>query len=314
MRLLNTHIDNICFNFKRWCRDFCSSLRANTKKSSENCHPELGATHVATCDNIGDKEPSPAFVTFADAHEQLLPLTKREGKSLAASLLSRLAAFTLAEVLVTLGIIGVVSAMTVPTLMQNYQRQSYVTQLHKVYNEMTQALLRYQNDKNAVNLREAGLTSADAVNSFITTYLKVVKDCDNDITACFGSDYKKINGTSLNATNMSSQGVYVLASGQSIAIYSRNDFQNCSAIAVIFVDTNGKKGPNIQGRDFFQLSIYDTTNGPVIDEMIWNVTTQPPFTEAQRNTQFNSYCIAGGADNFHGCFGKILNDNWQMTY
>lgn len=31
-------------------------------------------------------------------------------------------AFTLAEVLVTLGIIGVVSAMTVPTLMQNYQR------------------------------------------------------------------------------------------------------------------------------------------------------------------------------------------------
>ena len=49
-------------------------------------------------------------------------------------------AFTLAEVLVTLGIIGVVSAMTVPTLMQNYQRQSYVTQLHKVYNELGQAL------------------------------------------------------------------------------------------------------------------------------------------------------------------------------
>ena len=47
--------------------------------------------------------------------------------------------FTLAEVLVTLGIIGVVSAMTVPTLMQNYQRQSYVTQLHKVYNEFSQA-------------------------------------------------------------------------------------------------------------------------------------------------------------------------------
>ena len=35
--------------------------------------------------------------------------------------------FTLSEVLVTLGIIGVVSAMTVPTLMNNYQRQAYVT-------------------------------------------------------------------------------------------------------------------------------------------------------------------------------------------
>ena len=67
--------------------------------------------------------------------------------------------FTLAEVLVTLGIIGVVSAMTVPTLMQNYQRQSYVTQLHKVYNEVSQAMVQYQNDRNALNLNEAGLNS-----------------------------------------------------------------------------------------------------------------------------------------------------------
>ena len=226
-------------------------------------------------------------------------------------------AFTLAEVLVTLGIIGVVSAMTVPTLMQNYQRQSYVTQLHKVYNELSQALVRYQNDKNAVNLREAGLTGANAMNSFITTYLKVVKDCGNDFSACFGSDYKKINGTSLSFGEASSAaGVFVLAGGQSIAIFSRNsDSQQYSnSIATILVDVNGKKGPNIQGRDFYQMDIYSTDGGPVIDEMIWNVTTQPPFTEAQRNTQFNSYCVAGGSGNFHGCFGKILNDNWQMNY
>ena len=241
----------------------------------------------------------------------------RERGYLAASLHSRLAAFTLAEVLITLGIIGVVSAMTVPTLMQNYQRQSYVTQLHKVYNEMSQALLRYQTDKNAVNLREAGLTSANAVNSFITTYLKVVKDCGNDFSACFGSDYKKINGTSLSFGEASSAaGVFVLAGGQSIAIFSRNsDSQQYSnSIATILVDVNGKKGPNIQGRDFYQMDIYSTDGGPVIDEMIWNVTQQPPFTEAQRNTQFNSYCVAGGSGNFHGCFGKILNDNWQMNY
>ena len=45
--------------------------------------------------------------------------------------------FTLAEVLVTLGIIGVVSAMTLPTLVKNHQRQVYVTQLQKVVNELT---------------------------------------------------------------------------------------------------------------------------------------------------------------------------------
>lgn len=62
--------------------------------------------------------------------------------------------FTLAEVLVTLGIIGVVSAMTIPTLMQNHQKKTYVTQLHKVYNELQQAFLQYRNDKNAVSLSE----------------------------------------------------------------------------------------------------------------------------------------------------------------
>ena len=84
--------------------------------------------------------------------------------------------FTLAEVLVTLGIIGVVSAMTVPSLMQNYQRQSYVAQLHKVYNELSQSLVRYQTDKNAVNLREAGLNNHDALSDFVKSTFKVVKN------------------------------------------------------------------------------------------------------------------------------------------
>ena len=83
-----------------------------------------GATHVALCDSVGSY-----FRHWCGAS-------------------------TLAEVLVTLGIIGVVSAMTVPTLMQNYQRQSYVTQLHKVYNEMSQVFQQMMTDRNALNLKE----------------------------------------------------------------------------------------------------------------------------------------------------------------
>ena len=47
--------------------------------------------------------------------------------------------FTLAEILVTLGIIGIVAALTFPTLANNWQRKSYVTQLHKVYNEFKES-------------------------------------------------------------------------------------------------------------------------------------------------------------------------------
>lgn len=109
-------------------------------------------------------------------------------------------AFTLAEVLVTLGIIGVVSAMTVPTLMQNYQRQSYVTQLHKIYNEFGQAAERYKADNNLVSIREGRIIgNADELNAFLKRYFKVVKDCggrywSSASNACFAQVYHSIDG------------------------------------------------------------------------------------------------------------------------
>ena len=48
--------------------------------------------------------------------------------------------FTLAEVLITLGIIGVVAAMTLPTLIQNYQKRVVETRLQKFYSNINQAV------------------------------------------------------------------------------------------------------------------------------------------------------------------------------
>ncbi len=51
------------------------------------------------------------------------------------------AAFTLAEVLITLGIIGVVAALTLPTLMSNYRKQVVETRLSKFYSSMNQLIM-----------------------------------------------------------------------------------------------------------------------------------------------------------------------------
>lgn len=48
-------------------------------------------------------------------------------------------AFTLAEVLITLGVIGVVAAMTMPSLVANYQKKVWVNQLKKTVSVMNQA-------------------------------------------------------------------------------------------------------------------------------------------------------------------------------
>ena len=62
----------------------------------------------------------------------------------------RRVAFTLAEVLITLGIIGVVAAMTLPTLISNYQAKQRVTQLKKVYSVLNQAYLRVKEKYGSV--------------------------------------------------------------------------------------------------------------------------------------------------------------------
>ena len=230
----------------------------------------------------------------------------------------RKAAFTLAEVLVTLGIIGVVSAMTVPTLMQNYQRQSYVTQLHKVYNELSQALLRYQTDKNAINFKEAGLSGSEAYTEFQKNYFKVVQDCGTTQTPCFASSYKKMSGSSTNFK--CKYGCMSLASGAAIGGYGNGT----NGVYEIVVDVNGQKGPNIFGRDAFTMYIYTAQN--VIDDLAlknpddmndstWDSESSVPLTQEQREKNFQRACQGDAkAGEWHGCFGKILNDNWQMNY
>ena len=218
---------------------------------------------------------------------------------------SRKIAFTLAEVLVTLGIIGVVSAMTVPTLMQNYQRQSYVTQLHKVYNELTQAAVQYQNDKNAVDLKEAGLTSQAAAEEFIESNFKIVQNCGTNKTPCFANTYRKI-ANSQNIGWNSNKTSYVLASGATLGVGYNPLSSDC--LLELYVDTNGTKGPNIAGRDLWALFLYKDGS---VDDFSGD---PPPLTTAQRETAFTTYCTSDNANGWSGCFGKILNDNWQMTY
>ena len=241
--------------------------------------------------------------------------TLADGTTCVATLAdNRFSAFTLAEVLITLGIIGVVSAMTVPSLMQNYQRQSYVTQLHKVYNELNQALIRYQTDSNAVSLREAGLTSISDYGSFFKKYFNVVQDCGTTQTPCFSASYKKLSGVSSKFSCKNN--CMVLASGASIGVaMGQNE------ILQFVVDINGSKGPNIYGRDAFSLYLY--TNGVIDDLALEDIedannlnwaNAAAPLTKEQREQNYTRACIGNNSSEWHGCFGKILNDNWQMTY
>lgn len=211
-------------------------------------------------------------------------------------------AFTLAEILVTMGIIGVVAAMTVPNLVKNYQNQALVTQLRKVYSEFSQAIERYMSDQRVESMLETELYNNNAgLQSFINDYFKVVNNCGNSYVGtasgakCFSSEpYYAINSEEkANFENFTCNGiVFTLASGAAVCAETGTDFP-----IYLEVDVNGAQPPNIFGRDLFTMFI--NSDGEFFDY---------DFERFGKTTKFDS------ASSRTGAFGKIMNDGWKMDY
>ena len=87
-------------------------------------------------------------------------------------------AFTLAEVLITLGVIGVVAAMTLPTLIQNHKRHVVETRLEKFYSAINQAIVMSElenGDKKDWDDIGTGEDALNWYNKYLAKYLKTVK-------------------------------------------------------------------------------------------------------------------------------------------
>lgn len=81
--------------------------------------------------------------------------------------------FTLAEVLITLGIIGVVAALTLPALVQNYRNQVVETRLKKVYSVMNQAII--QAEANNGNKEFWDFDDPEFFDLYLKPYLNFIK-------------------------------------------------------------------------------------------------------------------------------------------
>ena len=91
------------------------------------------------------------------------------------------AAFTLAEVLITLAIIGIVAALTIPTLVQNYQERAWNT-ASQVFQRKLGEALRVMNVQGTL----AGYTTTEAFVNELSKHIKITRICENDdITTCF---------------------------------------------------------------------------------------------------------------------------------
>lgn len=195
-------------------------------------------------------------------------------------------AFTLSEVLVTMGIIGVISALTVPTLMNNYQRKAYAVQLRKTTNDIANAVDMLITEEGKSKF--SATTEFANLDTFITRRLKTIKTCSStDVNKCFsGENYASINGTTRTAFTCAGNS-YILADSSAICMT-----KNGSNVTVN-IDINGQDPPNIGGRDMFEFVI--NGNGEV------------------SGTGDDSTCLTSTTGS--GCYDLLaIENNWKMDY
>lgn len=138
--------------------------------------------------------------------------------------------FTLAEVLITLGIIGVVVSLTMPTLIQNTKKSEATARIKKFISVINQALIRAESD---YGMREdwiiGEMNNSDSSLAFLNKYIKPYVQSN------------EIEKRTLFNMNMATLR-FVDGSQMSVKIGSCYD---------IYYDINGEKAPNELGRDIY---------------------------------------------------------------
>lgn len=205
--------------------------------------------------------------------------------------------FTLAEVLITLLIIGVISSIVIPALISETQDAELHTAWKKTYADLDQTTKRIMMD-NGGTMKGSFINFDDLKNNYLK-YLSYNKKCGGNagVGNCWhqsGKWFYPNNGGGITnwtwcAGAMLNNGVLILIDG---------DYPNCNPTSgyphcgYIFVDVNGFKGPNTIGKDIFGLHI--------LEKGIKPFGSQGDGMETYCNNTYNGWCAGCG------CSAKYL--------
>lgn len=226
-------------------------------------------------------------------------------------------AFTLAEVLITLGIIGIVAALTIPSLMQKNQDQTTVSKLKKVYSTLSNAYTMALKDNGPPNTWGFSGTSYNVASSQImmdriAPYLNIQKDC-GIAAGCFPNvTYKLLNDTNWANLDANGRPHVILQDGTLLA--SIFESGNCDIVVgstpalstfcgSYDVDINGNAGPNKVGVDLFRFFL---TNFGILPKGVQGQTADQTF-------EANCRTSGSGVGSGFGCTAWIIY-NGNMDY
>ncbi len=209
--------------------------------------------------------------------------------------------------MITLGIIGVVAAMTMPALITNYQKKQTAAQLKKAYSTFAQAFVQsqYENwDSSVWSATEASSSYEDNLKYFETywkPYLKVIKICktmkDCGYSSNNGYGYLTNKDAAVYGTYNKVPGFIY---GDGTYAYIRPFGWSDTKLQLLSIDINGPKKPNIIGKDVFQFKI-NTQKGVISG--YYGDNDKDLCTKEQINT----------SEAYRACGGKIMADGWEIN-
>jgi prepilin-type N-terminal cleavage/methylation domain-containing protein len=176
-------------------------------------------------------------------------------------------AFTLAEVLITLLIIGVVASLVIPNFLQDTQNEELNVQFKKDFSTFNDAARLMMLD-NGGNLAGLFANNMDLMNKF-GDYIPLIKKCPTNNTGCFHTgtnSWKNLHGDDgwINQTDYPTAIItngslirFTLARSDCEYDYGTGSVAEHSCGNLVF-DVNGFKGPNMAGRDIFYVWVTKT--------------------------------------------------------
>lgn len=162
--------------------------------------------------------------------------------------------FTLSEVLLVLSVIGVVAALTIPTLVQRISNDQYKSAWEKEFAALSQATtLVLINDVNGNFYSILNNNTPRQLYDRYAKYLNIIKSCGNVVGGgpCWSTP-KLLNGAAMDG-NFFDDGSAVLSDGTSIAFEDPNSL----SARYIWIDVNGIRPPNTLGKDVFGVKFYN---------------------------------------------------------
>lgn len=156
-------------------------------------------------------------------------------------------AFTMAEVLITIGIIGIVAAMTLPGVIEGYQKAETINRLKKAYSVMAQAIELSEVHNESVKYWNFNQSYADFFNQYLKPHFAKI----NETTYGKISDkvqYTRPNGSVENNFTLFYSNALVVSTVDGMTFFFPESLPTNKHFAV---DINGYKKPNRFGRDLF---------------------------------------------------------------